>query len=290
MDERRKALESFAKQMKEGIPFSEEFIPDLDSDIHNNALLARNLEEEALANEVLKNTGNKIPADNAPKSKREDFLNRMVVERYPEFKDPNVRIGDESYYQKGNIFVRDQPDILKQTSDLFHEGGHFYDEDVLKYKGKELNNSALRKAKASGMDLKSIDPTQAYEILSEGHHAKIPKLRDGSFGLGALKSYMKDGTFKSVAPMLAKGVGAVGGGMLSLASEAADSPEAGDSLGQDAFERELAEKKRRDKAMNIATPEQKEALGKTYENIDNGMTSEQRKKALQMLLKQQENM
>jgi hypothetical protein len=279
--DRRKVLEAFTKQMKEGIPFSEDFISDLDSDIHNNALLARNLEEEALANEVLKNTGNKIPSDNAPRLKREDFLNRMISEIYPEFKDSNVRLeGDQSYYKKGKIFVREQPDVLSQLSDLIHEGAHRYDDEVLNYKGKELSNSALRK---------SIDPTQTYEILSEGHHAKIPDLREGSIGYGGLKSMLKNGTFKGIAPILAKGATTIGGGMLSLASEAADSEDMGDVTEQSALLREIDEKKRRNNAMKISTPEQQKALGEMYKNIDNGMTSEQRKKALDMLLKQQGN-
>jgi hypothetical protein len=266
--DRRKTLETFAKQMREDIPLSEDLLEDVDNDIYNNGLLARNLSEDTLANELLKDTGISIPDDNAPISKKEDFLNRMLAERYPEFKDPNVRIGDESYYQKGNIFVREQPDILKQTSDLFHEGAHKFDVEDLGFQGRELSNQPLRRAKTSGMDLKSADPTQIYEIMAKGHHARIPNLRDAdSFGQGALKSYMKNGVFKAL-PIIGPAIGAGMAAMSGDANAASGLPILGEaeSLGP-----------------------QKGSVDDMIENPKPGMTSEQRKKALEMLLKQQEN-
>lgn len=266
--DRRKVLEEYAKQMKEGIPFSEDLIPDLDSDISNNALLARNLSEDTLANEVLKNTGISIPDNNAPISKKEDFLNRMLAERYPEFKDPNVRIGDESYYQKGGIFVREQPDIIKQTSDLFHEGAHKFDKEDLGFQGREISQEPLRRAKASGMNLKSADPTQVYEMMAKGHHARIPNLRDAdSFGQGALKSYLKIGAFKAL-PIIGPAIGAGIAAMSGDANAASGLPILGE-------------------AENLGP--QKGSIDDMIENPKSGMTSEQRKKALEMLLNQQEN-
>lgn len=201
MEDRKKALELFAKQLSEGLPFAEDFIQG-DADIENNALLARNLSEDALAQQVLKNTDIPIPDKTANIHKKEDFLNRMAVERYPEIKDPNIRIGAEDSYtpRTGGILVRDTGDITKTLGKTFHEGAHKYDNEILGYKGQELDLKTLRDAKKSGFDLKNADPAQVYEMYAKGHHARIPDVRDAdSFGLGALKSYMKSGKFKQIA-------------------------------------------------------------------------------------------
>src|ERR1043165_5367696 len=140
MDDRKKALELFAKQLQEGLPFAEDFIKG-DADIENNALLARNLSEDALAHKVLKNTGVPVPDNGASRLKKEDFLNRMVAERYPEIKDPNISLGPENSYspKDGKILVRDSGDISKTLGKTFHEGAHKYDNDVLGFKGQELD-------------------------------------------------------------------------------------------------------------------------------------------------------
>lgn len=222
MNDRKKALELFAKQISEGLPFAEDFIQG-DSDIENNSLMARNLSEDALAQQVLKNTGVPIPDKGAPLSKKEDFLNRIAVERYPEIKDPNIRIGAENSYtpSTGGILVKDTPDINKTVGKTLHETAHKYDNDILGFKGSELDLKTLRDAKKSGIDLKNMDPAQVYELYSKGHHADIPKLREGSFGLGALKSMMKSGTFKAL-PII---------GGAATAAAALQSPDASAAVG-----------------------------------------------------------
>lgn len=210
MDERRKALEAFSKQLSEGLPFAEGFIGG-DADIQNNSLLARNLSEDALAHQALKNTGLSVPNNNASVRKKEDFLNKLAAERYPEIKDPNIRLGVEDSYtpSSGGILVRDRGDIIKETGKTFHETAHKYDNDVLGFEGKELDLKTLRDAKKSGMDLKGMDPAEVYEMYAKNHHAKIPDLREGTFGLGALKSMLKTGNFKSLAgPVAGLGLGA----------------------------------------------------------------------------------
>lgn len=204
-DNRKKALELYSKQISEGLPFAEDFIKG-SSDIEDNALLARNLSEQALAHQVLKNTGVPIPDKGASISKQEDFLNRLVKERYPEL-EPNVRVRDISggvgQYGQGQI---DMDKTLygaftpeRNVGTLLHEAGHQYDDQVLNKIGKNLDLKTLRDAKKSGIDLKSMDPAQVYELYAKGHHANIPDLREGTFGLGALKSYLKSGNFKSLA-------------------------------------------------------------------------------------------
>jgi hypothetical protein len=201
MDDRKKNLELFAKQLSEGLPFAEDFL-NATPDVEYNALNARDLSEDALAHQVLKNTGIPIPHDGASIGKKEDFLNRIIAERFPEIKDPNVRIGDSDQYLKGNIQVRNRPDIIETVGKTLHEGGHNYDDKVLGYKGQNLDLSTLRDAKKSGMNLKQMDPAQVYELYAKNHHANIPNLREGSFGLGALKSILKNGEFKAVGSPL----------------------------------------------------------------------------------------
>ena len=220
MKNKKKILELFAKQLNEGLPFAEDFI-DITPNIEQNALIARNLSEDALAHQVLKNTGIPIPEAGANKSKREDFLNQIVAERYPEFKDPNLRIGNEDSYFKNKILVNDRPDDLTaMVGQSLHEAGHKYDDKILRQPGINLDLADLRKAKASGIDLKNMDPAQVYELYAKNHHAKIPNFREGSYGLGALKSMMKSGTFKQIAGALPLVGGLVAGAMSEDASAA----------------------------------------------------------------------
>lgn len=227
MDDRRKLLEAYVKQLKEGIPFADDYI-DKSSDIEENALLARNLSEQALANEVMKNTGIPVPDKTSSLSKKEDFLNRIVKERYPEL-EPKVRIkdldGSLGQYGQGEIDInkwlvgKDNMDSVLGTT--LHEAGHQYDDQILKHQGKNLDLKALRDLRKDGFDLKNADPAQVYEMYSKGHHANIPNLREGSFGLGALKSYLKSGTFKAL-PII---------GGAATAAAALSSPDASAAVG-----------------------------------------------------------
>lgn len=207
---KREDLDKFIKQLKEGIPFSDEFI-DKSNDIYDNALLARNLTEDAVGREVLKNTGIPIPGKGTSRLKQEDFFNRLIKERYPEL-DPNVQLGgfDDNYLEgKINLsdFTKESP-IETQVGTLMHEAGHQYDDKILDQTGKPLDKAALRRAKAKGIDLTSKDPLQIYdEMLASKHHAKIPKIRENSFGFSALKNLIKGNNFKSV-PVVGPALGA----------------------------------------------------------------------------------
>lgn len=203
---RKKVLEDYAKDVESGLPFAEGYIKKT-PDIYNNALSARNLSEEALAQKVLDNTGIPIPDKTAGLSRKEDFLNQILNERYPElkqsiqFKDMDGALGQ---FDGGNIYLNKElaksRDIQKMTSDVIHEGGHAYDKfkKIAPDVPVEDFNKELRKLKASGFDLKNADPAQVYELIAKNHHAQIPNLREGTFGLGALKSYLKSGTFKAI--------------------------------------------------------------------------------------------
>lgn len=234
MDDRKKALELFAKQLKGGNPLSEEYLPELPDTLtkssptklaESRALKARNLAEDALAHQVLKNTGVPIPSSFSTVTKTEDFLNRLMKEKYPEL-EPNVTLKDRGmdgvygYFQpetdklKQHIAINpkyiDSKNPQRAVATLLHEAGHQYDDNILEYKETpdfDLSPKKLKEGITANRLITDIDPTEAYEIIAKGHHAEIPKLREGSFGLGALKSYLKSGTFKAL-PIVGPAVGA----------------------------------------------------------------------------------
>jgi hypothetical protein len=219
MRDRRKNIEEFIKSLR----ISGD-APNLgiDSSGFNQQLLnARNLSEEALAHQVLKNTGIPIPSEGASLLRKEDFINQILAERYPEFQgDPDFAFSDA--LEKGNAGEYDpttgsvrastkqgNKSIRELLALGLHEGGHKYDDKVLKYSAPKslltgVNQSqgqldfdkALTNFTDSNTDPGAIN---LYETAAKGHHAKIPKLREGSFGLGALKSMLETGNFKSVA-------------------------------------------------------------------------------------------
>ena len=232
-DLKKEALEKFAKKLSIG-DYSSGNLVMPNKSLGSQALEARNIAEQALANEFLKNTGLPIPDKFTSVSKAEDFLNSSLQEAYPEF-DPNVKLLSEKNdpYLKGNlgfyspkkseiVLNRDSfspKDIRNLLATTFHEGAHKYDDKILKYQlPKDLSSKNgmlnFEDAYKTAKELdRPIDPTEMYEIAAKGHHARIPKLRDAdSFGLGALKSYLKSGTFKAI-PIV--GTAAAGAAALS---------------------------------------------------------------------------
>jgi hypothetical protein len=232
-DLKKEALEKFAKKLSIG-DYSSGNLVMPNKSLGSQALEARNIAEQALANEFLKNTGLPIPDKFTSVSKAEDFLNSSLQQAYPEF-DPNVKLLSEKNdpYLKGNlgfyspkkseiVLNRDSfspKDIRNLLATTFHEGAHKYDDKVLKYQlPKDLSSKNgmlnFEDAYKTAKELdRPIDPTEMYEIAAKGHHARIPKLRDAdSFGLGALKSYLKSGTFKAI-PII--GTAATGAAALS---------------------------------------------------------------------------
>lgn len=226
---RRKALEDYAKDVELGMSQAEDYVGK-SGDVLGDALRARNLAEEALAQKVLDNTGIPIPDKTSPISRKEDFLNRILQERYPEIKNPielKSMSGNAGEYLGGKVSLNKDliknRDIIKLTSDVLHEGGHGYD-DAKKLVTPDMVddfNKELRRLRAEGYDLKNMDPSEVYEAMAGKHHAKIPKLREGTYGLGALKSLAKSGTFKAL-PII---------GTAATAAAALSSPDASAAAG-----------------------------------------------------------
>jgi hypothetical protein len=234
VDPRKQALEDFAKKVELG-DYSTTTMVSPEKTLFNQGLSARDVAEKTLAKKVLDNTGISIP-DNGSIKQLEEFLGRVAKERYPEI-DPNIRIlqENEKNYLKGNkgLYgklksgspiialnrkILQSGDILDPVATLLHELGHQYDEERLSYEmPKELKNinnkSQLSKEKAYALAKKSLprslDPSDFYEAAAEGHHANIPNLREGSYGLGALKSYLKSGDFRGVTGPLGAAVESV---------------------------------------------------------------------------------
>lgn len=302
MEDRKKALEILARKLKykDDPSTARHILAELP--LGSQALQARNLTEEALAHQVLKNTGVPIPGNNASLSKKEDFLNRILNEVYPEFEgnpnlridpdiDPNVHGTYNSVFQSIKLNPDSNKDITKSLATSLHEAGHAYDDRILGYRPPQemlkghptqLNIKKMYQTAADAAD--EIDPTQLYEIAAKGHHARIPGVRDAdSFGLGALKSFMKSGTFRGIAPVLAKGAVATAGGLASLASEASDSEDAGSSSEQAAFLRERDEMVRRGDNYKDASPIEKSAFDKMYEELDAGKAFNARRDALRRM-------
>lgn len=285
-NDRKKALEEFSRRVVEGTPYSEDLIGKT-SDTENDALRARNLSEDSLAHNVLKNTGIPIPDKGASRLKQEDYLNRIIKEQYPEI-EPNVllrKMKGSANYGDGDISINEDLAKIWTPEQLggkaFHEAGHNYDDVILGKQGKNLDLATLRKAKAAGADLKRMDPTDVYDIYAKAHHIDLPDLREGkTFGTGALNSYLKKGTFRGVAPLLAGGAGLA----LSAAAEAADTEDMGGASEQAAMLRDIDERNRR-KKNSESSPEIQAASKKMYEDADTGKMFDPRRDALRNILR-----
>ena len=284
---RLSALEEFAKNVEAGNPLTEDYVrtklPEVnpaepvgsrirrEAAMAKRALQARDLAGDALAQQVLKNTRIPIPDDNASRLKKEDFFKRLMAERYPEleFGDDDINfsmlnekdIPDGLYNpDSGKIFLKNRPDTIRNVADLLHEGGHKLDYEKLNFDGTPDVSDINKTTKIpSGRNMFDVDPTEMYEVIAKGHHAEIPKLREGAFELGALKSYLKSGTFKAL-PII---------GTAATAAAALSSPDASAA------------------AMDMAIPGGLESLGPSAEDaaIENPQANpELRKAALQKLM------
>lgn len=220
-----KRLREYAKNVEQGNTDVSDFV-DPSKSLSQKIMEARNLSEEALADKYLQNTGIRVPGKGSTKSQVEDFLGQIGKEAYPELdsevgiiKDLNVRgsKADGAYSPKSSRIELDANLVRRSPREavatLFHEKAHNYDDKVLKIPGSDVMDfEALKQAQKINPN---ITAEEAYELVGKRHHAKIPKLREGTFGLGALKSYLKNnGVFRAVGPVAAIG-GALAAGSAS---------------------------------------------------------------------------
>lgn len=220
-----KIVRMYADRVKKGDLRSEAFIPK-DLSLSEKMTQARNLAGEALADQVLTNTGVPIPGKGSTKAQIEDFLGRLSEEHYPELEN-DIRIKSGLSYpgmngepQKalglsyiGSPKIELDADMVKKSpreavATLLHEKGHQYDDKIRRFVGNP--NVTSKKVKEFAEAGIKLDPTLAYELGADSHHDFIPDLREGSFELGALKSYLKSGKFKALAGMAGPAATAAG--------------------------------------------------------------------------------
>lgn len=241
LKKKSKMLDALTKEFsaRDDVPFNIEDFIDPKKNILEKAYESRNLYEEALANQILKNTGVPIPDMKAPKSKKEQFVGDILREFYPELSfTPEVRdnLTYEDLDKEGRkvmrkahglyfphnkkVIVNNTDDLLELLATTVHEGAHGYDSQSENYSSKELNKKALLdelKKLNEGSRKKPINAEEAYDLLAKGHHLRLPSKRDANtFGAGALKSFLKSGKFKSLIP----GAGAAGAALAGSADEA----------------------------------------------------------------------
>lgn len=253
MDSRYKDL---IQRIKDGDPDLMEDLVSKSPDFVSTSRGARDLAEDTLGSEYLRQTGVSVPdIKTASRSQIESFANKLKEEAYPELRKTGIEIPDT--LPGGNIgkfspstnkisLAKDGITSAEQLAgSTFHEAGHAYDTNKKLIGGIDdfkLGSDKKKFLKSlgikSGRDLEKLDPSVINEIVQLGHHANIPKLREGSFGLGALKSLVKNKTFKAlpfVGPALAGGLTMMATGDAS-AAQAAATPILGeaDDLGPEA--------------------------------------------------------
>lgn len=248
-----KKLEELSRKFIERAESPEPKVTNWGGSALGNAYLSRDISENLLADNVLKNTGIPIPSKYVTTSKFEDFLNRIMQERYPEL-SPDVNLKDLSKDEAKGLYWRGQSipswieieknlkkNPIEAVGTMLHEAGHQYDHKILNRGiGSEIRDELVN-------ILDDRNPQYIYEQIAKGHHAEIPDLREGSFGKGALKSFLKSGTFRQAAGALPLVGGLAAAGMSEDASAAVpilgEAGPVGESV-SDEF-RELAEDKAR---------------------------------------------
>mgnify|MGYP002478034032 CR=1 FL=1 len=146
-DLKKEALEQFSKKLSSG-DFSTGSLISPEGQLGRQAFSARDIAEQALANEFLKDTGLPIPDKFQTTGQAEDFLSRSLKQVYPEF-EPNLKLvsakdaphlirslGSYSPSSASILLNRDQfspKDVRNLLATAFHEGAHKYDDKVLNY-------------------------------------------------------------------------------------------------------------------------------------------------------------
>jgi hypothetical protein len=239
-----KALRDYAKQMEQGNPLQEGLHSFKGYGPADVPLHARDFAGEALADQVLRNTGIPVPGEGSSRAKVEDFLNQLLKETHPELHDPNVNIEKMGYangsYFPGDDKIRLDDDMVKKdglrktVATTLHEGAHKFDNKMLDFDGSNsVKYQDLKNNVPNGRLLSDLDPMHQYDLMSKNHHAKIPNLRDAdSFEHGALKSLMKSGTFRQIAGALPLIGGIAAASMSGDASAAVPLLDEADDIGE----------------------------------------------------------
>jgi hypothetical protein len=274
-------LDALAKQLAVGDEDLADLLPQ-DATMSQKLTQARNMSEQALAKKVLDNTGVPIPGKGRTRGQVEDFFQRILAETHPEI-SPKVRVLDNptvgkdivsGYYSPlkdevvvGSQVVKRSP--TKAVATLLHEGAHGYDKKVKGFNGvNDFDAMSIKDKLKIRPDESAFD---LYELGAKNHHAKIKGLREGTFGFGGLKSYLKNnGKFRAIGPVAAIG-GALAAGSASDALADTVVPGGVESLGEGSDQ--------------VLTPEQQQSVEASRQLTEGQPMNQQRFQALQRMLK-----
>lgn len=230
-------VKKLLNRVKQDNVYVDDLIDRNPKDLMYNTSQARDLAQKTLGNEYLKQTGVSIPnIKRASNSQVESFLNKVKEEAYPELFDTSVTSSKQPLKTANGLYYPDKNVIkLAGTSErpidelvgtLFHESGHAYDnmDKSLNSLSKPIEENISKLSKDSIKNLDELDAYDLSELLQKGHHKTHKGLREGSYGFGALKNFIKKGTFKGLAP------GMIGAGISSLISGRADAAVSPDDI------------------------------------------------------------
>lgn len=285
-------LKKYLEQAKTGDLDTGDFIdPKLSSSA--KADRARDIAGMALADDVLKNSPIPMPSKGATRSQVEDYLARVMKERYPEL-EPDIKVKPDldfsdatgkklralGLYYPGRKAIELDQDMVKSSprgavSTLFHEAGHQYEDVVLEapYYPERDSAKLVEEIEMQKRINPDLDPSEMARTKFRGHHVQIPGLRDDKiFELGALKSYLKSGKFRSMLPgAVGAGVGAALAGSASDALAEAVVPGGVDSVGEGSDE--------------VLDPEQQQSVEASRELTGGAPLNQARLRALQRMLR-----
>jgi len=246
---KKKLLEAYADRIKNDNSnvddLLDQYYPEPTQDFKIKAGRVRNFQEDALAHQVMKKSKIKIP-DKLDDSTTLEYLKSVIRERYPEIADKVDLSFDPKLEHMGGYDPKNKKIILRNNkkydedelrtllATALHEGGHGYDDIELNdlASSKEITNSDVEKLRQRGKAgylqktediIEELAPDHHSHMLTDSAMKKNPELgrlfRKGkTYGAGALESMMKHGTFRSMAPYLAGGVGMAASGLVEAAS------------------------------------------------------------------------
>jgi hypothetical protein len=219
MDYKEGAIQKLLKRLRDGDIEVDDLINKEGASYDQVSKRARNLYEDTLGSEYLRQTGVSVPdLKRANPKQMEKFYNDILAENYPEL---SGKVGVEyrplkdsmGEYDPNKKVVRINPeyvtDMNRGTGTALHEFGHAYDDlevgDFDPIPEESNKASKLKAMKEQGItrgsQLQKLPASDIYQHRNRGHHAILKKLRDaGGFGLGALKGLTNSGTFKSAVP------------------------------------------------------------------------------------------
>ena len=225
-DEYTKRLEEVAKRAKKG-DFELSDLLGRTSDYVDDSIRYRNLMEDTVGNEYLKNTGISVPnIKNASRAEIERFTRDLLEENYGNDLglkgiELDNKLSGYGAYDPNNKKVIINPNKFKtrsaaqNTGDALHEFGHVYDDSTGLWKNS-INLGEMTKEKIEALKKMGITRDNAHlfdiddvaEVVSKGHHYELPE-RLKSWSRSALENLVNGRRLKQLAIPAAIGTGMI---------------------------------------------------------------------------------